>query len=117
LGDGAAYCPGCDQWKPVAAANAPVPRTDHAAVWTGTELLILDGTNAAGDLASGAAYDPVTQEWGALSGVGGPLERTSPVAVWTGTEVLVFGGTSGGQRVASLQRLSPQPAWHFYRKL
>ena len=52
-----------------------------------------------------------------VSGVGGPLARTKPAVVWTGTEVMVFGGQSGGQRVASLQRLSPQPAWYFYRKL
>jgi len=37
--------------------------------------------------------------------------------VWTGTEIMVFGGWSAGQRVASLQRLVPQPVWYFYRKL
>ncbi len=117
LGDGAAYCPSCEQWKTVSTANAPAPRSEHASVWTGTEMLILDGANAAGDLAASAAYDPVTQEWRALSGIGGPLARTKPAVAWTGTEVMIFGGKSGGQPVGSLQRLSPQPAWHFYRKL
>ena len=48
---------------------------------------------------------------------GGPLARSLLGAVWSGTEILVFGGNSGSQAVATLQRLSPQPAWYFYRKL
>jgi len=119
LGDGAAWCPSCDQWKSLSIANAPSPRTDHAAVWTETEMLIVDGANAAGDLATSAAYDSLTEQWRALSGLGGPLARTKPVAVWTGTEVLVFGGSVGSPptAVGALQRLAPQPAWYFYRKL
>ena len=117
LDDGAVYCASCDEWKGVSSTNAPLPRYDHAAVWTGTEMLIAGGANAAGALSTSAGYDPGTQQWRPLSNVGVPLARSLLGAAWSGTEILVFGGYSGSQTVASLQRLSPQPAWYFYRKL
>jgi hypothetical protein len=117
LGDGAAYCPGCGGWTPVAPLNAPAARFDHAAVWNGAEMLIVGGRNAGGDLASAAAYDPVTLEWRPLSARGNPLARSRPGVVWTTTDLLVFGGAVGDTPVAVLQRLFPQPEWHFYRKL
>lgn len=116
LGDGAAYDPATDTWQALPSAGAPAARFDHTALWTGSEMLILDGANAAGSLAGGAAYDPSAQRWRNLSATGGPLARSQPAAVWTGTEILLFGGLSGAQPVAALQRLIPQPAWHFYRK-
>lgn len=117
LGDGAAYCPGCGGWTPVAPLNAPAARFDHAAVWSGAEMVIVGGRNAGGDLASAAAYDPVTLEWRPLSARGNPLARSRPGVVWTTTDLLVFGGAVGDTPVAALQRLFPQPEWHFYRKL
>ena len=97
--------------------NAPSARFNHTATWTGTEMLILGGTGGAGDLASGAAYDPASGLWRTLSGLGNPLVRSEHTTIWTDTEVLVFGGRSNGSPINSLQRLVPQPAWHFYRKL
>jgi len=117
LDDGGVYCVSCDEWKGVSATNAPMPRYDHAAVWTGTEMLIVGGANVAGALSTSAGYDPSIQQWRPLSNVGGPLARSLLGAAWSGTEILVFGGNSGSQAVATLQRLSPQPAWYFYRKL
>lgn len=116
LDDGGVYCL-CDEWKGVSSTNAPLPRYDHAAVWSGTEMFILGGANLGGSLSSGAGYDPITQQWRPLSNLGGPLARALPGAVWSGAELLVFGGNSGAQALATLQRLLPQPAWHFYRKL
>jgi N-acetylneuraminic acid mutarotase len=117
LADGAVYCASCDEWKDVSPTNAPLPRYDHSAVWTGSEMLIVDGANVAGPLSSSAGYDPSTQQWRPLSNIGSPLARSLAGAVWSGTEVLVFGGYSGSQTLATLQRISPQPAWYFYRKL
>jgi hypothetical protein len=117
LGDGAAFCPSCDMWKEVSWTNAPLARYDHAAVWNGSEMFIVGGANASGDLASSSSYDPVTLQWRTLSGSGSPLARSELKAVWAETEILVFGGRSSSQFVNALQRLSPQPAWHFYRKL
>lgn len=117
LGDGGAFCPGCDMWKEVSWTNAPLARFDHAAVWNGSEMFVVGGANASGDLSSSAGYDPVTLQWRTLSGSGSPLARSELKAVWAGTEIVVFGGRASGQYAGSLQRLSPQPAWHFYRKL
>jgi hypothetical protein len=52
-----------------------------------------------------------------LTAAGGAVARTDSTAAWTGTELLVFGGRNGASLVGSLQRLNPQPAWHFFRKL
>jgi hypothetical protein len=117
LDDGGVYCASCDEWKGVSSTNAPLPRYDHAAVWTGTEMLIAGGANVGGALSTSAGYDPSTQQWRPLSNVGNPAARSQLGAVWTGTEILVFGGYSGSQTLALLQRLSPLPAWYFYRKL
>ena len=37
-------------------------------------------------------------------------------AAWTGSEALFFGGRIEGSPLAALQRLTPQPAWYFFRK-
>ena len=117
LGDGAAYNPQTDVWQTLAATNAPSSRYDHAALWTGAEMLIIGGVNAATSLATSAAFDPGSGQWRTLGNVGNPLARSVPGAVWSGTEILLFGGLSGFQPVAALQRLTPQAAWYFYRKL
>jgi N-acetylneuraminic acid mutarotase len=117
LGDGAAFHPQSNTWTPIGSSNAPVARADHAALWSGTEMLVVDGADASGALSSGAAYDPLADQWRALSNLGPPLARKQTVAAWTGVELMVFGGLVNGQRVASLQRLVPQPAWYLYRKL
>ena len=44
LGDGAIYNPESGEWRPISMENAPAPRQDCAAVWTGDELIILPGT-------------------------------------------------------------------------
>ena len=105
--------------KPVAAGgtNAPAARYDHAALWTGSELMIVAGANASAPLATSAAYDPVTGLWRTLGSTGSPVARSVPGVVWSGTEILLFGGLSGTQPVASLQRLTPLSAWYLYRKL
>jgi hypothetical protein len=117
MNDGAGYRPADGSWIPVSSIHAPPNRFDHAAVWTGSEMLVLGGANLAGDLSDSAAYDPATGEWRSLSSAGSPLARSQLAAVWADTEVMVFGGSASGRFAASLQRLLPTPAWHFYRKL
>lgn len=117
LGDGAVYSTTADQWTTVSSTNAPAARFDHSAVWTGTELLIAAGANVSGAINSSAGYDPSTQQWRPLSSLGSPAARSQLGAAWSGTELLLFGGTSGTQTMTALQRIAPQPAWYFYRKL
>ena len=106
-----------DTWTAVQTSGAPSARSGHVVVWTGTEMLIYGGEDASGALSSGGAYDVSANKWRSLNTAGSPVARANSRAVWSGTELLVFGGEEGGQPIASLQRLNPQPAWHFYRKL
>jgi N-acetylneuraminic acid mutarotase len=117
FGDGALYDPAADTWTALPTAGAPSARAGHAALWTGAEMLVQGGADASGAFSSGGAYDPVANTWRALNTAGNPTARSGAKAVWSGTELIVFGGQANGQPLAALQRLNPQPAWYFYRKL
>lgn len=117
FGDGALYDPATDAWTALPTAGAPSARAGHAAVWTGSEMLVFGGEDSAGEVATGAAYDVSANKWRTLNTSGGPVGRSDSKAVWTGNELVMFGGKTSGQPVASLQRVNPQPAWYFYRKL
>ena len=99
LGDGAAYDPVNDRWRKITLEGAPKARGAHAAVWTGTEMLVWGGTTdgslgkAEGDmLADGFAYDPTADSWREISTVNGPKRNIAHEQVWTGTEMLLWGG-------------------------
>lgn len=117
LGDGAAYNPALDTWQAVSSTQAPSARGSHGAVWTGSEMLIIGGDSASGALATCSAYSPADDRWRILTNAGSLQARKGPAAVWSGSELIVFGGRSGNQAVGALQRLNPQPAWTFFRKL
>ena len=104
-------------WEAMNAAGAPAGRQSHAAVWTGSEMVVFGGENAGGALSSGGAFNPTTGEWRSLSSGGGPLARSEAGAVWTGTEMVVFGGRSAGSPIGATQILTPEPTWYLYRKL
>jgi len=58
FGDGAAYDPSADAWRPI--AEAPLdPRWGHAAFWDGDEVVIVGGVG----VTDGAAYDPKSDSW------------------------------------------------------
>jgi len=90
LDTGARYDPTADTWAPVSTIGAPSARSEHAAVWTGKEMIVWGG--AASYLNSGGRYDPVTDQWTATSTVGAPEGRNGPTAIWTGSEMFVWGG-------------------------
>jgi N-acetylneuraminic acid mutarotase len=70
-------------------------RADHAAVWTGHEMVVWGGDSGARSYADGAAYDPERNRWRRLAPA--PLEpRSRATAVWTGSEMIVWGGGAGG---------------------
>lgn len=100
LGDGAMLAPGSSTWRTLPTTGAPSPRRYHAAVWTGSELLVWGGSGGTFPdvaLADGAAYDPRLDRWRAISAAGAPSARWAHTAVWTGSELLVFGGLGCGQ--------------------
>ena len=117
LGDGASYDPATDAWEALPDEGAPSPRSGQVALWAAGEMLVVTGETAAGVTADGAAFKPATGKWRPLSGEGNPLPRSAAAGAWTGADLEVFGGLgAGGQRVAALQRLVPQPVWYLYRK-
>jgi N-acetylneuraminic acid mutarotase len=94
LGDGARYDPATDRWQPVSTRDAPRPRYDHLAVWTGHEMIVWGGADADGPNGDGARYDPATDSWSPLPP--GPLQpRVNFGAVWTGDELIIWGGYRG----------------------
>lgn len=74
--------------------KAPIGgRAEHAAVWTGREMVIWGGYLDGDPLTDGAAYDPAARTWRKVPAA--PLApRNDPGAFWTGQEMVVFGGSS-----------------------
>jgi hypothetical protein len=48
--------PDTDRWIDLPTQGAPGPREGHAAVWTGSELLVWGGLGPGGMLGDGARY-------------------------------------------------------------
>jgi len=91
---------GCvdDAWAETSSEDAPSGREGHAAVWTGTEMIVWGGAvepcgEETCDLTNtGGRYDPATDSWTAINTTDAPSARYRPAAVWTGTEMIVWGG-------------------------
>ncbi len=92
--DGAAYDPIAKTWSSIpAAANSPEARSQHAAVWTGSKMIIWGGIDAlANRINTGSAYDPASDNWVAVSTVSAPTPRVGMSVLWTGTKMLIWGG-------------------------
>ncbi len=107
LGDGAAYDPAANTWRPLSQQGAPSPRTGHSAVWADGVMIVYGGRGPEGPLSDGGIYDPVQDSWQPLSPTGypGTYEHS---AVWTGAEMITFGGfTASGQPTTMGLRYSP----------
>ena len=100
LNTGGRYNPVTNTWRATNVTNAPMARRVHAAVWTGSEMIVFGGcihhecSYQAGD---GSRYNPSTDNWTAISSVNAPRARASVTAVWTGTEMIIWGGCFGGE--------------------
>ncbi|HXC24839.1 MAG TPA: hypothetical protein VNU46_02910 [Gemmatimonadaceae bacterium] len=94
---GARYDPITDTWSTMSSNGQPSIRANHAAVWTGTEMIVWGGAvppfvSAVGNvLSDGGAYNPVTDVWRAIQSAPN-TGLTVATSVWTGTEMLVWGG-------------------------
>jgi Kelch motif len=102
---GGIYDPSTDSWSPTSLVDAPSPREDHTALWTGSKMIVWGGyrrEGATGILTStGGVYDPATDTWTATSTIGAPTARDSHAAVWTGSKMIVWGGYDGVPGVPS----------------
>jgi hypothetical protein len=90
LNTGGVYNPGTNSWTATSTAGAPGARDSHAAVWTGSEMIIW----GSGNDTSGGRYNPNTNSWTATSTVNAPSARVAPRAVWTGSEMIDWGGVA-----------------------
>ncbi|MCU0257650.1 MAG: hypothetical protein MUF56_01320 [Solirubrobacteraceae bacterium] len=106
LDSGGRYDPALDAWTPTSAAGAPSPRGEHAAVWTGTAMIVWGGHDprAGASFGDGARYDPVSDAWSPLAAAGAPSARFRHTAVWTGTRMIAWGGVgaTGALRTGAL---------------
>ena len=84
--------------------NAPSPRIDHSAIWTGSEMIVWGGGPYTPSN-SGGRYNPSMNSWVAISTATQP--RSGHTAVWTDSEMIVWGGYSGGLHVNTGARYNP----------
>jgi N-acetylneuraminic acid mutarotase len=88
---GGRYNPSTDSWTATSTTNAPAGRRGHAAVWTGSEMIIWGGYNGS-EFNSGGRYNPGTDSWTPTSTTNAPTARYNHTAVWTGDEMIVWSG-------------------------
>lgn len=92
LNSGGIYDPSTDTWRPLSTVNAPSPRAEHTAVWTGSRMIVWGGDDAHSNIAGGGIYDPDTDSWIRTLGAGEPSARDAHTAVWTGSDMIIWGG-------------------------
>jgi len=95
-----------DTWTPTTIINAPAARFGHAAVWTGSEMIVWGGVGAT-FFSTGGRYDPGTDSWTPTTTTNAPVGRYLHTAVWTGTEMIVWGGNDGNSDVNTGGRYDP----------
>ena len=88
MNTGGRYNSSTDTWTATSVINVPHPRTDHTAVWTGSEMIVWGGEgNGQNALNTGGRYDPDTDSWIATRNANAPTRREGHTAVWTGNEM------------------------------
>jgi N-acetylneuraminic acid mutarotase len=107
---GGRYNPANDTWAGVYSPG-PQPRSQHGAVWTGSEMIVWGGTGYGGTKTTGGRYNPATDSW-----IGTAVEPDYyGAAVWTGSEMIVWGLSSavdpGGTSPAGLYSPATD-TWH-----
>jgi len=92
--DGAAYNPSTKLWRTIATSPL-VGRINHAAVWTGTKMVVFGGQNTSGTYVNDAAsYDPATNTWTTLASpsIDGRGYATGVASGATGNTATFWGG-------------------------
>jgi hypothetical protein len=95
LNTGGRYTPATNSWLATATGiGLPSARMRHAAVWTGTEMIVWGGDNGASTaFNTGGRYNPSTGAWTATStGTNVPSARFGHTAIWTGSAMVIWGG-------------------------
>jgi len=100
VGDGAAYDPNGEIWTPLATSGAPLARSLHTAVWTGSEMIVWGGQSTDENANhTGGRYDPAADTWTStyIGPPGTPSPGSGTVGVWTGSLALVWGLGDGSE--------------------
>ncbi len=93
LGDGGRYNPKTDTWTSIAMTDAPTPRAQHTAVWTGTKMVVWAGMVHGDRTNTGGIYDPQSDTWTPTSTCDAPSGTEGHTAIWTVNEMIVWGGS------------------------
>jgi N-acetylneuraminic acid mutarotase len=93
---GGRYDPATDTWIGTSTGiYCPSIRSNAAAVWTGTEMIVWGGGTNLIKYNDGGRYDPATDSWTATStGANCPSARSSYTVVWTEADMIVWGGAN-----------------------
>jgi N-acetylneuraminic acid mutarotase len=99
---GGRYDPISDSWAPTSqGTNVPSPRYSHAAVSTGSRMIVFGGAYTQFPICApvqqctvfytntGSSYDPASDSWSPMSSTGAPAAGVY-LAVWTGSRMLVY---------------------------
>jgi len=89
---GGRYDPIRDQWILLPTNGAPVARTGHTAVWTGSEMIVWGGHEDIQFMNSGARFNIARNTWTPTTLIRAPQRRMGHCAVWTGSEMIIWGG-------------------------
>ncbi len=95
---GVRYVQASDTWVPLASTTLD-DRQAHAAVWSGSQMIVWGGKNRFDDaFGDGMRYNLAANTWASMSpppASGEPSERQRATAVWAGDALIVWGGSAG----------------------
>lgn len=105
LDSGSRYVPALNAWISLSSSGVPAARCQHAAVWSGREMILWGGiglstNNIVLQLASGGRYDPALNAWKGISSSAAPQIAVGARAVFAGDSMILgfdteneFGGS------------------------
>ena len=97
LNSGGIYDPSNGSWISTGALAAPAGRSEHAAVWTGSRMIVFGGQSDNQGFGDGAQFDLASNSWTPMAVSRAP-QGYGRKGVWTGTEMVVWGLSNGGGR-------------------
>jgi hypothetical protein len=105
---GGLYDPVNDSWLAISTVNAPANAYPYSAVWTGTHLVVHDGSDS-----RLKRYSPATNTWETLPTAPGVVDT---IGVWTGSSLAYFqdygyGGLGSGVNGSVMILDWPSLAW------
>lgn len=100
---------GAYNWHfPPSTINAPSPRSEHTAIYDGTNMLLWGGYNEITNsyMSDGRIYEPQTDTWTTIP-TAPILARSLHTAVWTGDEMVLWGGINELNAISNGAKYKP----------